>query len=79
MNRNTSKTMAIIKLQPAIQYAFPEVVNMFYYIEQDTKEEYVHVNFVQKAIHTHLLICVTADSIPAMYDDVWRTCKRRFG
>ena len=79
MSRNTSKTMAVIKLQPAIQYAFPEVTNMFYLIDQQTKEEYVHVNFTQKGTHSNFQICVTADSVPALYDDVWRMCKRRFG
>ena len=84
---NESKTMAIIKLLPALMYVFPEIKNAFYRIDQDTKEEYVTVtwssieydNEFGKTLHEGMFhICVTCDSIAAMFDDVWKECKRRF-
>ena len=83
-----SKTMAMIKLLPALQYVFPEIKNAFYWIDQDTKEEFVTVDWTKRELDNELgfifthegffYICVTCDSIAAMYDDVWKECKRRF-
>ena len=79
-----SKVMAIIKLLPALQYAFPEIKNAFYRIDQDTKEEFVTVTAESKyrnpgeCSRYSFDICVTCDSVMAMYDDVWKECKRRF-
>lgn len=77
---NESKTMAIIKLLPALQYVFPEIKNAFYRIDQDTKEEYAVIQVrYQGNSRRDFEVCVTCDSIAAMYDDVWKECKRRFG
>ena len=81
-----SKTMGIIKLLPALQYAFPEIKNAFYRIDQDTKEEFVTVTsaatvnykFPGEGPRYNFDVCVTMDSVSAMYDDVWKECKRRF-
>lgn len=79
-----SKTMGIIKLLPAMQYVFPEIKNAFYRIDQDTKEEFVVVSSrhfiegISNQIIDTIEICVTCDSVAAMYDDVWKECKRRF-
>ena len=76
-----------IKLLPALQYAFPEIKSAFYRIDNDTKEEFVTVNaattvnykFPGDGPRYSFDICVTCDSVSAMYDDVWKECKRRFG
>lgn len=92
MSKGTSKTMTVIKMLPLLQYVFPEIKNAFYHIDQDTKEEYVSVRYVNivyseslnrfiedRASNAALKINVTADSPSAMVDDIWRVCKRRFG
>ena len=81
MNNERSKTYGIIKLLPALQYAFPQIKQAFYLIDQDTKEEYVTVQYQTSdpVCRYSFRLCVTADSISAMYDDVWKECKRRFG
>ena len=82
-----SKTYAIIKLSDAITCAFPEVLNIFYAIDKENKEEYVICRYqiLSYVLGTECVrrgefkICVTADSIQAMYDDVWKAVKKRFG
>ena len=81
-----SKTMGIIKLLPALQYVFPEVKNAFYRVDQDTATEYVTITAAATVNYKYpgdgprynFDICVTCDSVAAMYDDVWKECKRRF-
>ena len=79
-----SKTMGIIKLLPALQYAFPEIKNAYYMIDKNTKEEYVSItaaginNSRSEGPRYTFDVCVTMDSVSAMYDDVWKECKRRF-
>ena len=77
----TSKTMGIIKFVPALQYAFPEIKRAYYYIDKGTSEEWVHIHWKSdhSPIEYDFEVCVTCDSVPAMYDDVWKECKRRFG
>ncbi len=77
----TSKTMGMIKLLPALQYAFPEIKRAYYYIDKQTSEEWVHIHWKSEFDHkeSDFEICVTCDSVQAMYDDVWKECKRRFG
>ena len=77
----TSKTMGIIKFVPALQYAFPEIMRAYYYIDKTTSEEWVHIHWKSdnSPIEYDFEVCVTCDSVPAMYDDVWKECKRRFG
>lgn len=76
-----SKTMGMIKLLPALQYAFPEIKQAFYMTDKDTLEEYVVIQYEAKdpVCRYDFKVCVTCDSISAMYDDVWKECKRRFG
>ena len=79
---NKSKTMGMIKLLPALQYAFPEIKQGFYMIDQDTQEEYVCIQYASiydTAKRVDFRVNVTCDSISAMYDDVWKECKRRLG
>ena len=65
---------------PALQYVFPMITNGYYMIDQETKEEYVNVTWEDSYKQRwDFKVCVTADSVPAMYDDVWKECKRRFG
>lgn len=72
------KTMGMIKFKDALIYAFPEIVNAYYMIDEE-KEERVIVIWKDHENHQKdFSVCVNADSIPAMYDDVWRECKRRF-
>ena len=74
-----SKTMGMIKFKDALIYAFPEIVNAFYMIDKECSEEFVIVNCRDRNNKTYdFPVCVTADSVPAMYDDVWKECKRRF-
>lgn len=77
MNANESKTMGMIKFLPAMQYAFPEIKNAFYYIKG--YEEYVKVSYQYTNTRHEFDVCVTADSVSAMYTDVWREVTRRFG
>lgn len=76
---NQSKTMGMIKFLPAMQYAFPEIVQAFYYIKGS--EEYVRVTYQypHMNIRQDFDVCVTADSVSAMYTDVWKEVIRRFG
>ncbi len=84
---NQSKTMAMIKLLPALQYVFPEVKNAVYNINKETSEEFVTITaaatvnykFPGDGPRYNFNVCVTMDSVLAMYDDVWKECKRRFG
>ena len=72
------KTMGMIKFKDALIYAFPEIINAYYMIDEE-KEERVIVIYKDYENHQKdFSVCVNADSIPAMYDDVWRECKRRF-
>lgn len=81
MNMERSKTYGMIKFLPALQYAFPSIVSAFYMVEADTKEEYVIVQYQTNdpVCRYSFKVCVTCDSVSAMYDDVWKECKRRFG
>lgn len=92
MSKGTSKTMAVIKMLPLLQYVFPEIKNAFYHIDQETKEEYVSIKYVNivyapelnrfiedKPSNASFNVNVSADSPSALVDDVWRECKRRFG
>ena len=74
-----SKSYAIIKLSDAITCAFPEVKHIFYVIDKESKEEHVICKYDICCQRGEFKICVTADSIPAMYDDVWNAIKKRFG
>ena len=76
---NESKIMGIIKFLPAMQYAFPEIKQAFYYIEN--QEEFVRVSYEYPGTvrREFFNVCVTADSISAMYTDVWKEVIRRFG
>lgn len=82
-----SKAYAIILLNDAIKYAFQEVQQIFYILDKESKEEYVICRYKIPYYTTDIpynlcgefKICVTADSIPAMYDDVWNAIKKRFG
>ena len=74
-----SKTMGMIKFKDALSYAFPEIINAFYWIDKETSEEWVCVTWQDSDKKPQgFQVCVTADSVVAMYDDVWKECKRRF-
>ena len=77
---NDSKTIGIIKFLPAMQYAFPEIKQAFYYISE-SKEEFVRVYYQYPHDNSRheFDVCVTADSVSAMYTDVWKEVVRRFG
>ncbi len=75
---NDSKTMGVIRLMPALQYVFPMITNGYYMIDQETKEEYVIIWYKFDYKRQKLKVCVTCDSVQAMFDDVWKECKRRF-
>lgn len=78
------KSFIIIKFLEVVKLMIPEVNNMYYRIDSETKEEYVRVEYrhydEQNMIDSrkHFDICVTCDSNEAMLDDVWRELKRRF-
>ena len=77
---NRSKVTGMIKMLPMLEYAFPEIKNAYYLINSQTREEYVTVCF-ERSDKTRgaFDVCVSCDSVQAMYDDVWKACKRRFG
>ena len=77
MKVNESKTIGMIKFLPALQYAFPEIKQAFYYIKGE--EEFVRISYQYIDIRYDFDVCVTADSVSAMYTDVWREVIRRFG
>lgn len=73
------KTIGMIKFKDALIYAFPEIINAYYMIDKDKEERVIVVYKSDSAkFPDEFSVCVNADSIPAMYDDVWRECKRRF-
>lgn len=77
--RNKSKVIGMIKFKDALIYAFPEITNAFYMIDKERSEEFVCVTWKDRENRSYdFQVCVTADSVHAMYDDVWRECKRRF-
>ena len=73
-----SKTMGMIKFKEALCYAFPEVINAYYLITPKKEEEVCVIWKDREGRSQSFNVCVTADSVPAMYDDVWKECKRRF-
>ena len=87
--KNNSKTMCMIKMLPLLQYAFPEIKNAFYYVDQETQDELVCIQYRVTLTsditgrpyekQEHFEIDVNCDSVMAMIDDVWRQCRRRFG
>lgn len=77
---NRSKVMGMIKMLPMLEYAFPEIKNAYYLINSQTQEEYVTVCFESmEKTRGAFDVNVSCDSVQAMYDDVWKECKRRFG
>lgn len=76
-----SKTMGMIKFLPALQYVFPEIKQAFYMVDKESLEEYVIVQYQSNdpVCRYNFKVCVSCDSVSAMYDDVWKECKRRFG
>lgn len=74
------KTSTTITLSRLLQIVFEEVAHCYYRVDQETKEEYVRV--VLKPEYrdnvVYFDVCVTADSLTALVDDVWKECKRRF-
>lgn len=87
--KNNSKTMCMIKMLPLLQYAFPEIKNAFYYVDQETQDELVCIQYRVTLTsditgkpyekQEHFEVNVNCDSVMAMIDDVWRQCRRRFG
>lgn len=85
------KTILAWKLSGVVTYVYPEVKNMFYWIDKDTKDEYVKVLYKEVRVvgfgddckveekEGEFDICVTADSNSAMIDDVMKAVNKRFG
>ena len=74
------KSSVTIRLSKVLQLVFSEIKLCYYRIDQETKEEYVRVLLNQEYCGNvnFFDICVTADSVTALVDDVWKECKRRF-
>lgn len=72
------KTMGMIKFKDALMYAFPEIINAYYMIDEEKEERVIVIWLDRDKKQRDFSVCVNSDSIPAMYDDVWRECKRRF-
>lgn len=88
---NNSKVLAVIRMLPLLQYIFPEIKDAFYYIDDDTKDEFVRIEYISVEYapalnrfiessknYLHFNVNVNADSPAALVDDVWKECKRRF-
>ena len=85
------KTFVTWRLGDLVRTIYPEVVNMFYWIDKPTHEEYVKVEYKEYKIigfddnprmvehEGEFDICVTADSNSAMVKDVMKELERRFG
>lgn len=76
------KTSVTIRLSHVLQMVFEEIKMCYYRIDPVTKEEYVRVllnrRYCEKYKSDFFDVCVTADSLTALVDDVWKECKRRF-
>ena len=73
------KTSATIRLSKLLQIVFDEIAHCYYRVDQETKEEFVRVVLKPgKGNNVFFDVCVTADSVTALVDDVWKACKRRF-
>ncbi len=74
------KTSTTITLSRLLQIVFDEVAHCYYRVDQVTKEEYVRVVLKPEYPNNTVFfdVCVTADSLTALVDDVWKECKRRF-
>ena len=74
------KTSTTITLSRLLQIVFEEVAHCYYRVDQVTKEEYVRVVLKPEYPNNTVFfdVCVTADSLTALVDDVWKECKRRF-
>ena len=74
------KTSVTISLSRVLQIVFDEIAHCYYRVDQETKEEYVRVVLKPECRNkvVYFDVCVTADSVTALVDDVWKECKRRF-
>lgn len=82
IERIVPKTYIVIKLQPLCDLLFPGCIQtMNYWIDKDTKEEYVRITQPYDVTEgsVHFDVCVSADSNVALVDDVMKALKRRFG
>lgn len=83
MNKRIPKTFVAFRFQPLASLIFPEIGRMWYMVDQETKEEFVVVEYDEtynkesKRIG-HFQICVTGDSPCAMVSDIWNGLLRRF-
>ena len=74
--RPAPKTMTVIKMTDLVCYVFPEVSYLNYWLDAETKEEFVRIHFKKGGFRD---VCVTADSNQALVDDVWQWLKREMG
>lgn len=85
MKRQTiPKTFVASKFQPLAQLFWPHITRMWYFVDRETKEEYVNVEYEEKQDDgrktiAYFQICVSADSAEAMVSDIWRGLNRRLG
>lgn len=85
------KTFITWRLNDLAKALYPEVEKMFYWIDKESHEEYVHVDYEETKIIGYddnfryevkrggFDICVTADSNISLVNDVLKSLGRRFG
>lgn len=74
-----SKMWTVIKTKDAFLYLFPEIKEMFYFVDPLTQEEYVRLSCNNAKVgYYHVDINVTDNSVEALFDNVWRKCKEVF-
>lgn len=85
------KTFVTWRLGDLVKCIYPEVTNMFYWIDKQTHDEYVKVEYKEVRIvgfddnprmmehEGEFDICVTADSNQALVNDVLKAVGKRFG
>ena len=82
IERVVPKTYIVIKLQPLCDLLFPGCIQtMNYWIDQDTKEEYVRITkpYDVNTGSVYFDVCVSADSNVSLVDDVLKRLKKEFG
>ena len=81
------KSIFVYKMETVMKYVFPEIRGLSYFIDKETGEEAVRVDYMQLIVFTNgskevrrgsFDINVTCDSLSALMDDVWKELKRRF-
>ena len=70
------KCTTVIKVAPLVKHLYPVVTDLFYWRDNETKEEYVQV-VTNSNTYGVFDVCVTCDSDIAVVKDLFTALNRR--